>query len=343
MMTPLRTLVATLAALAVLGGLGGAATVAFGLFDTSARNGHWAVTDWAMHTTFERRVARLAPPDRAVPDDLDDPALIELGARHYDSACAMCHATPGADAGATIAAMVPHPPQLETAVAPWTEAEMHWIVAEGVKMTGMPAWPAAGRGDEVWAVVAFLRAVQQGMDGAEYARITAPAPEGYCAGCHGPAGTERAPRLDILQPGYIAEALAAYREGRRPSGIMAHAATKADPARDAALARDLARLPGPPAQPVRAQTEAGAALAARGSRAVPACLSCHGAQDNPMMPSIDGQGRAYIAAQLRLWRDGARGGAERAPLMAAAARDLDDGEIAALAAYFAARPAPDAR
>jgi len=32
-------------------------------------------------------------------------------------------------------------------------------------MSGMPAWPsAAPREDEVWAVVAFLTSVQEGMD-----------------------------------------------------------------------------------------------------------------------------------------------------------------------------------
>ncbi|MEI4488993.1 c-type cytochrome [Frigidibacter sp. MR17.14] len=336
-MSQLRTVLLTLATLAVLGAVAGFATVLFGLFNTSARTGHWAVTDWAMHTTFENAVALRAPPEAEVPDDLSDPALIELGARHYDSACAMCHATPGRSAGATIAEMVPPPPQIDRAVTPWTAAQMHWIVDAGVKMTGMPAWPAEGRKDEVWAVVAFLTAVQRGMTPDAYAAMTAPAAEGYCAGCHGAGGTSRAPRLDILTPDYIADQLAAYRSGARPSGMMAHAAAKVPASGDADLARALARLEGP-AQSVPADPAAGEALAARGNGRVPGCLACHGPDNrNPRIPLLDGQGEAYLVDQLTLWRDGARGGAERASLMRAAAKGLSDADIAALSAFFAVR------
>ncbi|MEI4488883.1 c-type cytochrome [Frigidibacter sp. MR17.14] len=336
-MSQLRTVLLTLATLAVLGAVAGFATVLFGLFNTSARTGHWAVTDWAMHTTFENAVALRAPPEEDVPDDLSDPALVELGARHYDSACAMCHATPGTSAGATIAAMVPPPPQIDQAVKPWSAAEMHWIVDAGVKMTGMPAWPAAGREDEVWAVVAFLTAVQHGMTPDDYAELTAPAAEGYCASCHGAGGTSRAPRLDILTPDYIADQLAAYRSGARPSGMMAHAAAKVPASGDAELAEAIARLEGPK-QAAPNDPAAGEALAARGIAQIPACLTCHGPDNqNPRIPSLDGQGEAYLADQLALWRDGVRGGAERAPLMVAAAKGLSDADIAVLSAFFAAR------
>lgn len=330
----MRAVVLTLASVAVVGAVAGFAVVTFGLFDTSARSGHWQITDWAMHTTFENAVALRAGSD--TPAGLNDPALIELGARHYDSACAMCHATPGTSAGATIAQMVPPPPQIDRAVEPWTAPEMHWIVDVGVKMTGMPAWPADGRQDEVWAVVAFLQAVQRGMTAAEYDALTARAAEGYCASCHGPEGTPRAPRLDILTPEYIADQLAAYRSGARPSGMMAHAAAQIPASRDAEIAAALSRL-APAAQDVTPNGQ-GAELAARGSPDVPACLACHGpANENPHIPSLDGQGEDYLASQLRLWRGGARGGADRAPLMTQAVKHLTDADIDALANYFATR------
>lgn len=330
-----RTVLATLAAVGVVGAIAGLAVVFFGLFNTSARGGHWKVTDWAMHTTFENAVALRAPPKDETPD-LTDPALIELGARHYESACRMCHGTPAAGAGATIAQMVPPPPPLPRAAEPWTPEEMHWIVDQGVKMTGMPAWPAEGREDEVWAVVAFLTKVQDGMTAQDYAAITTTAPEGYCAGCHGTGGTSDAPRLDVLSPEYIQASLAAYRSGARPSGIMAHALQRANASADAELLADLARLEGPASTP-QGDPANGAELAARGRDDIPACLSCHEGSGNPLIPGLDGQGERYLAAQLRLWRDGARGGADRAPLMAAAAKGLSDEDIAALSAYFAGR------
>lgn len=342
-MSRLRVIAVTLAAAAGIAALAGAAVVFLGLYNTSAKSGHWAITGWVLHTTFENAVELRAPPPKAVPDDLEDPALIELGARHFDSACRMCHASPGQVAGATVRAMVPPPPQIERATANWQPAEMHWIVEQGVKMSGMPAWPAEGRGDEVWAVVAFLSAVKRGLGPADYATLTEPSPQGYCAGCHGRQGTVRAPRLDILSPEYIATALRAYRTGARPSGIMAHAISQVDPAADARLAADLSDLPPAPrdenGQAPAADAEA---IARTGSIDIPACLSCHGPGNrNPLIPSLDGQGRAYLEQQLFLWRDGRRGGGARAVLMHEAADALTDVQIRALAAYFAERGVPD--
>lgn len=336
-MNRLRVIAVTLAAAAGIAALAGAAVVFLGLYNTSARSGHWAITGWVLHTTFENAVELRAPPPEAVPEDLGDPALIELGARHFDSACRICHASPGHVAGATIAAMVPPPPQVEKAVADWHPAEMHWIVEQGVKMSGMPAWPAEGRGDEVWAVVAFLSAVKRGLGPEEYAALTAPSPQGYCAGCHGPQGTVRAPRLDILSPEYIAMTLKAYRTGARPSGIMSHAISQVDPSADVTLAALLSSLPAATGSTVPVEVPADAEkLAQTGTASVPACLSCHGSGNrNPLIPSLHGQRRDYLEQQLLLWRKGQRGGGERAALMHAAAHSLSDPQIKALAAYFA--------
>ena len=81
-----------------------------------------------------------------------------------------------------------------------------------------------------------------------------------------------------------------------------------------------------------------AQMARQGSRDVPACTACHGPgrrADAPIAPLLAGQGREYLTTQLELWRDGYRGGGERARLMRKAARDLSDADIAALADYFA--------
>ena len=61
-------------------------------------------------------------------------------------------------------------------------------------------------------------------------------------------------------------------------------------------------------------------------------------------PVLAGQSRAYLESQLKLWRDGHRGGGVRAKLMTKAAQDLSDDEITALAEWFAGLdPAADAQ
>ena len=345
----------TLVALAFLGGLAGGATVAFGLYDVSAAVPHLPPVRWALHTTFRQAVKLRAPAASEVPPDLMDPARIELGARHFDAACAMCHAAPGRERSATVRRMRPEPPHVTDAVAHWEPRHLHWILAEGVKMSGMPAW-AAPRADEPWSTVAFLEAVRD-MDGAGYDALTAapavtdgPFPEtfAYCAGCHGTDGVGDlapfVPRLDILGPASIAAALESYRTGTRASGYMRHAASVPSPEALAAMAERFGALPvggasaDSPSDP--ALVAEGERLAREGTENDPACTACHGpaAPAKPEWPALAGQHEGYLAAQLRLWRDGPRGGGQGAGLMHAAAERLTDAQIAALAAWYAAQP-----
>jgi cytochrome c553 len=81
------------------------------------------------------------------------------------------------------------------------------------------------------------------------------------------------------------------------------------------------------------------------SRALPACAGCHGAAGEGLgaaNPPLAGQPAAYLAEQLRLWRDSRR---RNDPLgvMLAISRSLTPAEIAAISRYAAAPsrlPAP---
>lgn len=341
-----RSIAVTLAALVIAGALGAAAIVAFGLYNVSARIGHWPGVSWVLHTTFQNSVDLRAKPLAAAPDNLRHADMVALGARHFDAACRVCHSAPGQVRTATMRAMTPAPPHIIEAVGRWNAAELHWIVHEGIKMSGMPPWPAS-RDDEVWPVVAFLLVVDE-MSGETYDRLTladkadgqAPA---YCASCHERSGVSAnpyIPRLDILSETYMIRSLLAYREGRRDSGFMQHAASEVPEAALPALAATFARIPPRgDAGPVTAMSLEGARLARTGSTDVPACVSCHGPWPEPLdkaFPSLAGQHEPYLAAQLRLWRGGDRGGTQASELMHHAARALADDQIDALAAYYSA-------
>ena len=84
-----------------------------------------------------------------------------------DFGCRPCHGSPGRQAPRIALAMTPHPPYLPPAIAGWAPDELYYIVKHGVKFTAMPAWPAGRRDDEVWAMVAFLRALPR-MDARSY-------------------------------------------------------------------------------------------------------------------------------------------------------------------------------
>lgn len=336
----MKTALRTLAVLAALGLAGAAAVVGLGLYNVSAQVGHMPGVSWILHTTFRNSVALRAPPEAETPP-LGDPDLIALGAGHYATACAPCHAGPDTDQSATMRAMAPMPPTIIDAIEHWKPNELHWIVENGVKMSGMPAWPAPDRGDEIWSVVAYLVALQKGA--APDLPVTAAdaRPEAYCATCHGRIGGP-VPRLDIQTPAYLETQLRAYLTGQRPGGIMKQAASLV-PAEDLPrLARHFAETPDAPNRPAprTGLYDTGEALARRGTRRVPACLSCHVAPGEAQAkgPALHGQREVYLEQQMKLWRDGIYRHDE---LMQMAARDLTDDDIAALARYFAAADGDD--
>jgi len=91
--------------------------------------------------------------------------------------------------------------------------------------------------------------------------------------------------------------------------------------------------------PVLAQTaEQGSTIAASGSGAVLACVTCHGQHGEGMaaagFPYLAGQGSAYLAAQLAAFASGARNN----PVMAPIAKSMNADQIKAVAAYYASLP-----
>ena len=79
----------------------------------------------------------------------------------------------------------------------------------------------------------------------------------------------------------------------------------------------------------------------RSRRRIPACLCCHDRPDaNPAYPRLSGQAEANLANQLRLFVGKKRGGGPFRTMMTQAAANLEEQDIAALAAYFATRRRP---
>lgn len=77
-----------------------------------------------------------------------------------------------------------------------------------------------------------------------------------------------------------------------------------------------------------------AADAAAGKAKAATCVACHGPEGvsvNPMWPNLAGQKEAYLAKQLKDFRDGRRND----PVMGPMAKGLSDDDIANLAAYYA--------
>ena len=139
----------------LLAGFAAGLVVLSGLVPIKASSGHWAITAWFLDFTKRRSVATHSIGTRVPP--LDDPTMVLKGAAHYETGCRWCHGSPREAPPTIPARSTPHPPDLRQQVSRWQPRELFYIVKHGIKFTGMPAWPAAARDDEVWTVVAFLR------------------------------------------------------------------------------------------------------------------------------------------------------------------------------------------
>ncbi|HEY5705780.1 MAG TPA: c-type cytochrome [Terrimicrobiaceae bacterium] len=355
--------------LVALGGLllaaasGGVLVVASGIIPIGASSGHWPITEWFLQFAMHRSVSTHSLGVQVPP--LNDSDLILKGATHYEIGCRPCHGSPGMSQPRIPGRMTPHPPDLPQRIRDSKPQELFYVVKHGVKFTGMPAWPALQREDEVWAVVAFLQELAH-LDEAGYRRLvngdspaTAPihtlggltskpsAVTQSCARCHGEDGIGRGngafPKLAGQRQGYLENALLAYSHGARHSGIMEPISAGLTAATVSEVARYYARLaspnPPPPHSSDEAAIERGKAIARHGipGQRVPSCIDCHapeGGRYNANYPSLDAQHADYLLLQLELFKKGHRGGSPYAHLMEPVAKRLNPDQMRDVAIYF---------
>ncbi len=166
----MRFLYGVLTTLVVLA-LGGVLFVFSGLYNVSAREDHSSLETWAMHTTMHNSVQSRAQSIEE-PDDLMTEERIRQGARGYDQLCAACHLKPGQSDSLIRQGLNPQPPLL-TRAGHWSAAEKFWIIKNGIKMTGMPAWGGTHEDDDLWEITAFLQRLPE-LSEQQYADLVQP-------------------------------------------------------------------------------------------------------------------------------------------------------------------------
>ena len=360
-----RLLIAALV-LGVAGIFGGLFVMISGIVPIKASSGHWGITKAILEFAKRRSVATHTL--GATPPPLDDARLVIQGAAHYDFACEPCHGSPAVQQPRIAAQMTPRPPGLHDVALSYDPQHLFYIVKHGIKFTGMPAWPARHRDDEVWAMVAFLQRLP-GLEPREYDRLTGaatassddllaledlmgPSPQvpdaitENCARCHGLTGLGRGegafPKLAGQRPDYLAASLAAFAKGERHSGIMEPVAASLGTDEMREIADYYARLPPGGAAAVApahdSDVEAGRRIATDGvpGRLIPACRDCHGpgARVNPNYPRLAGQYPEYLETQLSIFKKKHRGGTPYHTLMHKFVGQLTDEQVRAVSRYY---------
>lgn len=175
-----------------------------------------------------------------------------------------------------------------------------------------------------------------------------------CMACHGQDGNSLAdmwPKLAGQVPEYIVKQLQDFKAGRRSDEQMSPQAANLGEQDMQDIAAFFAGQKVSVAEGDRTQQARGEQIYLKGKgrpQPVTACTGCHGPSGagnrewNKTMslapavlaPALGGQHPAYIAKQLKAYRDGQRGN-DAARVMRDIARGLADTEIAALSAHIA--------
>jgi len=117
----------------------------------------------ALEQAVARRVRLLAMPETARERSNSiaaTPVAIREGLRHYADHCAVCHANDGSGNTDMGKGLYPRPPDMRLpATQELTDGEIFYIIENGIRFTGMPAWaPGTPEGEaESWKLVHFIR------------------------------------------------------------------------------------------------------------------------------------------------------------------------------------------
>jgi mono/diheme cytochrome c family protein len=107
---------------------------------------------WALNRSVARRAPTTHNPLPVTP------ATWRAGLVHYKENCVVCHGAPGVDPAELGQGLNPAAPDLTLPrVQNRPDGETFWIVSNGIRTTGMPAFSPTHKSEEIWQIVAFVR------------------------------------------------------------------------------------------------------------------------------------------------------------------------------------------
>lgn len=139
--------------------VGGIAFVLSGSYNVSATDKHWDITTKLLELVRDKSVHSAS--ENIVVPDLSSIEMISNGAKNYDAMCVQCHLAPGAPGTELNQALYPRPPifHQNDDKHKHSPAETFWVIKNGFKMTGMPAWGEFHTDQQLWEMTAFLQKI----------------------------------------------------------------------------------------------------------------------------------------------------------------------------------------
>ncbi len=155
-----------------------------GVFNVAATEKHWDATTSLLEVIRDRSISTRSR--KLTVPDLTGSGRVARAAPNYDAMCAQCHLAPGVEKSELYEGLYPQPPvfykrnQLSTR----KPHETFWVIKNGLKLTGMPAWGIYNSDEQIWDIVAFISSLEN-MTPEQYQKLAAAGEHEHAKGGHG--------------------------------------------------------------------------------------------------------------------------------------------------------------
>jgi mono/diheme cytochrome c family protein len=131
-----------------------------GVIDFSATATPSVLEEKLAHVILERSLERRAP---SIANPLpSSPSVLQEGTSLYRVNCLVCHGAPGVEQSNISKGLNPAAPDLAApGIQDDSDGELFWIVSNGIRMTGMPAFGPTHSEEEIWSIIAVIRHLPQ--------------------------------------------------------------------------------------------------------------------------------------------------------------------------------------
>ena len=127
---------------------------ASGMMNVSAVGRPGKLERFMMGGLADRSIEKRAPTLQVA----QDRAAVANGFRAYNDLCVVCHSAPGLADGPIARGLNPPAPHLwSKGTQKMSDGEIYWVVQNGIRMTGMPAFGPTHSDAELRSLVAFVR------------------------------------------------------------------------------------------------------------------------------------------------------------------------------------------
>ena len=126
-----------------------------GAYDVAATKSHHALTKKFLSSMMDNSVRHHAS-GMELSSTYNAPDLGE-GFEHYNEMCVTCHGAPGIEKSESGQGLNPPAPNLSKSVTDMSPQEVFWILKNGIKMTGMPAFGPTHDDEKLWDITAFVK------------------------------------------------------------------------------------------------------------------------------------------------------------------------------------------